>query len=74
MGALSSVLEHNMPELRGQRHIYDQVWKDLYANGLVNTEGLHVMMSGNGLGQKRTSELGDAFIRFIADPTATHAR
>lgn len=74
MGGLSSVLEHNMPELRGQRHIYDQVWKDLYANGLVNTDSLHVMMSGNGLVQKRTSELGDAFIRFIADPVATDAR
>lgn len=30
MSGLNSVLEHNMPELRGKRHIYDQVWKDLW--------------------------------------------
>lgn len=74
IGALSSVLEHNMPELSGQRHIYDQVWKDLYASGLVNTDGLNVTMSGNGLAQKRTSDLGDVFISFISDPTFTAAR
>jgi hypothetical protein len=70
MGGLSSVLEHKMPELRGQRHIYDQAWKDLYGSGLVNTDSLHVTMSGNGLGQKRTSDLGDAFIQFITSPAA----
>lgn len=71
MGGLGHVLEQNIPELRGKRHIYDQVWKDLYVNGLTNTDSLHVTMSGNGLGQKRTSELGDAFIAFISDPDAT---
>ncbi|MGN6656880.1 MAG: hypothetical protein ACTHJ9_16250 [Rhodanobacter sp.] len=74
MGGLNSVLEHNMPELRGKRHIYDQVWKDLYSSGLVNTENLHVTMSGNGLTAKRTSELGDAFIAFIAEPAMAAAR
>jgi len=74
MGGLSSVLEHNMPDLRGKRHIYDQVWKDLYSSGLVNTESLHVTMSANGLTEKRTSELGDAFMAFVTDPASTAAR
>lgn len=69
MGALANTLEQNIPELRGKRHIYDQVWKDLYANGLTNTENLHVMMTGNGLSEKRTSQLGDAFIAFISAPS-----
>lgn len=68
MGSLGHVLENAMPELRGKRHIYDQIWKDLHANGLTNTDSLHVTMSGQGLGTKRTSELGDAFIAFISDP------
>lgn len=68
MGGLGHVLEQNMPELRDKRHIYDQVWKDLHVNGLTNTDSLHVTMSGHGLGQKRTSELGDAFIAFISEP------
>lgn len=68
MGGLGSVLEHNMPNLRGHRHVYDQVWKDLYSRGLINTDSLHVTMSGQGLASKRTSEIGDAFLRFVSEP------
>ena len=69
MGGLSNVLEHQIPELRGHRELYDQFWKDLYSRGLVNTDGLHVTMSGSGLVQKRTTGLGDAFLTFIAEAT-----
>lgn len=68
IGGLSSVLEYNMPELRGHGHIYNQVWKDLYSRGLVNTEGMNVTMSGQGLAAKRTSDIGDAFLRFVSEP------
>ena len=67
MGGLRIVLERNMPELRGRRELYDQFWKDLYSRGLVNTDGLHTTMSGGGLGQKRTTGLGDQFLSFISD-------
>ena len=68
IGGLGGVLEHNMPELRGQRDIYDQVWKDLRSRGLLNTDSLHAMMSSQGLGAKRTTEIGDAFLRFVSEP------
>lgn len=68
MGGLSSVLEHSMPELRGNRELYDQLWKDLYSRGLVNTDGLHVTMTGRGLREKRTTGIGDAFLKFIKEP------
>ena len=64
-GGLSHVLEHNLPELRGRRDLYDQLWKDLYARGLVNTEGLHINMTGNGLASQRTTALGQEFLAFI---------
>lgn len=67
MGGLGNVLEHNLPELRGRRDIYDQFWRDLYSRGLVNSENLHVTMSENGLGQKRTTAMGDSFLSFIAE-------
>jgi hypothetical protein len=67
MGGLSSVLEFNMPELKGRRDIYDQFWRDLYSRGLVNTDGLHTTMTGHGLGEKRTTGLGDAFLSFISE-------
>jgi hypothetical protein len=69
-GGLSHVLERGIPQLRGRRAVYDQFWKDLYARGLVNTEGLHVTMSGAGLAQKRTTELGDQFLEFISERAA----
>ena len=71
MGGLSTVLEHNIPALRGSTHIYGQVWKDLYIRGLVNTDGLNVTMYGPGLAEKRTTRLGDEFLRFIAEPLRT---
>ncbi len=66
MGGLGNVLEHNLPELRGRRELYDQLWKDLYSRGLVNTDSLHGTMSGMGLVQKRTTGLGDEFLKFIS--------
>ena len=66
-GGLGHVLEDNIPALRGNRTLYDQLWKDLYIRGLVGTEHLHVMMSGNGLAQSRTSPLGETLLNFIAE-------
>lgn len=66
MGGLSQVLEYNIPDLRQQREVYPQIWKDLYSRGLVNTEGLNVTMTGHGLADKRTTALGDALLEFIS--------
>lgn len=46
---LNHILEDNIPALRGQRTLYDQLWKNLYHRRLISTENLHVMMTGNGL-------------------------
>lgn len=65
MGGLVHVLEGAIPNLRGRRELYDKLWKDLYLRGLINTDSLHVTMSGQGLRQKRTTELADEFLSFI---------
>ncbi len=65
-GGLGQVLENNIPALRGQRPLYDQLWRDLYLRGLISTEGLHVTMTGNGLGQSRTTDLGKALLGLIS--------
>jgi hypothetical protein len=69
MGGLSHILELNVPALKNRRELYDQLWKDLYSRGLVNTDGLHMTMSGSGLSQKRTTGLGDMFLKFVAGPS-----
>jgi hypothetical protein len=67
-GSLSnSILESAFPELQGKRAFYDQIWQDLHQKGLVNTDGLHTMMSGQGLRAKRTSDLGTRFLRFVEE-------
>lgn len=68
LGDLSSVLEYNMPHLKGHDSVSRQVWKDLYSRGLLNTDGMNTTMSAQDLGAKRTTEIGDAFIRFISEP------
>lgn len=67
-GGLGSVLEYAYPELRDQRSFYDAVWKDLYNKGLLNTEEMHVLMTGHGMMASRTTDLARKFIRFIKDP------
>jgi hypothetical protein len=68
IGGLEDVLTSAYPELRVQRGFYDQVFKDLFEKGLINTEGLHVTMTGHGLKAQRTSDMGKAFIKFITSP------
>lgn len=67
MGGLGNVLEFNLPEMRGHRELYDQFWKDLYSRGLVNTDSLHITMSGAGLAERRTTGLGNKFLKFITE-------
>jgi hypothetical protein len=66
--SLALVLEAALPELRGRRSFYDQIWRDLHTRGLVTIEGLHGMMTGQGLTQKRTTDMGEQFLRFIEEP------
>ncbi len=68
MGSLSAVLETAFPELKGHRGFYDQVWQDLNSRGLINTGSLQTMMTGGGLMQRRSTEMGALFLRFISDP------
>lgn len=67
LGALANVLEQGIPALHGCRAIYDQFGAGPYPRGLVNTEKLHVTMTGQGLAAKRTTELGDEFLQFISE-------
>ncbi|MGX9773167.1 hypothetical protein ACWYXN_06600 [Janthinobacterium aestuarii] len=67
MGSLAHILEDNIPSLRGQNTLYNQLWKDLYVRGLVSTEGLNTTMSGSGLSQSRASPIGVTLLNFIAE-------
>lgn len=68
MGAPAHMVEAAYPDLRGRRELYDLVWKDLYSRALVSNDSLHVMMTGGGVIAKRTTAIGEQFIRFIQSP------
>jgi hypothetical protein len=67
MGCLAHVLEDNIPSLRGQSTLYEQLWKDLYMRGLVNEERLSGTMRVNGLAQSRVYHIGKTLLEFIAE-------
>ena len=68
-GSLSQRIESSIPEIKGKRDVCDLVWRDLFAAGLVSTDNLHVIMSTNGVSEKRTTVLGDKFLMLIGDDT-----
>lgn len=67
-GSLSHVLPLGVPEFEGNEELLERVMSDLNREGLIDGGGLNAMMSGSGLLAKRTSQIGDAFLRFIASP------
>ena len=71
-GGPANFLEAAYPELQGRQCFHGQIWKNLWQRGLVNTDSLEGLMSGEGAVAKRTSELGDQFLRFIEDPGWCH--
>ena len=67
-GGASTVLEHTFPELSGKREFYDQLVKDLFSRGLMNTDTLHISVSGQGMFESHTTAMGQQFISFITSP------
>lgn len=67
-GSLSQLLTTAYAELKNERGLYDQIGKDLFARGLLGTDGFHTTMSGSGVYQKRTTDLGEQFLKFISEP------
>jgi hypothetical protein len=67
-GSPIQVLETALPELRGKRDLCELVARDLHASGLFSSSSLLDTLMGAGRYEKRTTKLGDDFIRFIAFP------
>jgi hypothetical protein len=68
MGGASTVLEDTFPQLKGRRDFYDQIVKDLYVRGLMDTESLHVTVTAQGMFAPHTTGMGKQFIDFITSP------
>ncbi len=74
MGSLDALLKAAYPQLRDRNAFYTQVWRDLFQEGLVSTEGLVTMMTGPGTLSRRTTDLGAEFLAFVGSPTPPPGR
>lgn len=67
MGSPKTVLYDVYPELRDKDEYVNRIVKELYADGLMNTGGLDVIMTGDGMVASRVTDMGKEFIKFIAE-------
>ena len=65
MGSPTTPLFSVYPELNND--LFNKIYKDLYIDGMVNTESLNCTMTSSGMVAKRTTKLGDQFLTFILD-------
>ncbi len=68
MGGLIQVVEAAIPELRGNKAISERIAADLESMGLTSGGNLNVTMTGSGLVARRSTPLGQAFLKFVASP------
>ena len=66
-GSLSQVIQVAYPELTTDEEFTRQIFKDLYSKGLLNTESLAGMMTADGMLAKRTTTMGQKFIKYISE-------
>lgn len=67
-GGVSAVIEHCFPALRSKREVYEQVVRDLQARGLIHQgQFLNITMTGNGMVESRTTDIGRAFIAYVSE-------
>ena len=65
MGSPKEPLFSVYPEL--ENLLFDKIYNDLYVDGMVSTQNLNVTITGRGMVYKRTTVLGDEFLKFILD-------
>jgi len=66
--SLSRLLAGAYPELAADKALTDLIATDLGSRKLFSGGGMNAMMSAQGAWAKRTTEMGDQFLQFIADP------
>ena len=65
--SLVQLLANAYPDLASNRTLYELIAADLASRKLFDGGGMHTMMTPSGAWQKRTSEFGDQFLKFVTD-------
>lgn len=67
IGSPKTVLFDVYPELSCKEAYVDRIVKELYSDGLMNTENLNCTMTSSGMVASRVSDIGKDFINFITE-------
>lgn len=67
MGGLNNLIYAAYPELTSKDEFVRQVFKDLYSKGLLNTESLGATITLQGILSRRTTAMGQDFIKYISE-------
>lgn len=67
MGAPMTILLDTFPELRSNEDLAKKIIKDLYTEGLLNTDNVNCTMTWSGMKASRTTKLGREFIAFLSE-------
>jgi hypothetical protein len=65
--SLTRLLEAAYPDLAADKELTDLIAADLGSRKLFSAGGMNTMMSPQGAWSKRTTEMGDQFLKFISD-------
>lgn len=66
--SLGRVIKAAYPDVGDREDLWELIANELHARGLFSGGGLHTMMTPEGAFQKRTTALGDQFLRFVTEP------
>lgn len=66
-GGLDNLINIAYPELTSKDEFVKQIFKDLYSKGLLNTESISGMMTVSGILSRRTTTMGQNFIKYISE-------
>ncbi|WFU34067.1 hypothetical protein QA635_06405 [Bradyrhizobium brasilense] len=67
-GAFAHLIEAAFPEIHSNGELMTRMVLDLHSMGLTTTNSVQAMMTGSGLLERRSTELGRSFLAFISDP------
>lgn len=74
-GAVADVIEHALPDTRGNRDYLKQLIRELQAAGLIQTgDIIFTTQSGAALYRRETTKRGEEFLQFITRPSLAKAK
>jgi hypothetical protein len=68
MYTIAEIMRMSFSDFNDNRQIYENVVKDLYYKGLINTDNISTHMTSSGAFATRTTDVGKEFITFVSNP------